>query len=105
MIKRFYQHMNKRDVAMALTKQERWRTRIQRQLGDHTREEIGPDTLSPDGTEPLTEYHHIMRALPCNAFNLASFLRENESDPSVKVRYLDTRSVFSYFSYRTLCQR
>ena len=90
---------------MALTKQERWRTHIQRQLGDHTSEEIGPDTLSPDGTEPLTEYHHVMRALPCNAFNLASFLRENESDPSVKVRYLDTRSVFSYFSYRTLCQR
>ena len=106
MIKKFYRHTNKRDVATALTKQERWRTRIQRQLGDHTSEEMSLDTLSPDRTEEsLTEYHHVMCALPCNAFNLTSFLRENESDPAIKVRYLDTRSVFSYFSYRTLCQR
>ena len=106
MIKKFYRHTNKRDVATVLTKQERQRTCIQRQLGDHTSEEMSLDTLSPDRTEEsLTEYHHVMHALPCNAFNLASFLRENESDPTIKVRYLDTRSAFSYFSYRNLCQR
>ncbi|KIM61801.1 hypothetical protein SCLCIDRAFT_25468 [Scleroderma citrinum Foug A] len=85
MIKKFYRHTNKRDVATALTKQERRRTRIQRQLGDHTSKEMSLDTLSPDGMEEsLTEYHHVMHALPCNAFNLASFLRENESDPAIK---------------------
>ena len=103
MIKKFYRHTNKRDVTTALTKQERRQTRIQRQLGDHTSEEMSLDTLSPDRTE--SEYHHVMRALPCNAFNLTNFLRENKSDPTVKVIYLDTRSVFSYFSYRTSCQR
>ena len=84
-------------------KQERCQTHIQRKLGDHTSEEMSLDTLSPDRTE--SEYHHVMHALPCNAFNLTNFLRENESDPAVKIIYLDTRSVFSYFSYRTSCQR
>ncbi|KIM70496.1 hypothetical protein SCLCIDRAFT_18613 [Scleroderma citrinum Foug A] len=63
-IKKFYQRMNKRDVATGLTKQERRQTRIQRQLGDHSNQEVFPDV--------------------CNTFDLASVLRENKLDPAVK---------------------
>ncbi|KIK14293.1 hypothetical protein PISMIDRAFT_17380 [Pisolithus microcarpus 441] len=84
LVKKFYRRTNKRDVATGLTKQERRQTRIRRQLGDYTSQEIISDIVSPDEIELSPELHHIMRALPCNAFNLASFLRENQSDPAVK---------------------
>ncbi|KIK20503.1 hypothetical protein PISMIDRAFT_65662, partial [Pisolithus microcarpus 441] len=84
LIKKFYRHTNRRDVATGLTKQERRQTRIRRQLGDHTSQEMMPDIVSPHEIESSPELHHVMRALPCNAFNLASFLSENRSDPAVK---------------------
>ena len=86
MIKKFYRHTNKRDVATALMKQERRRTLIQWQLGDHTTQELAAEVVSPDRIESLSDLHHVMHALPCNAFNLVSFLREKQSDPAVKVR-------------------
>ncbi|KIK10901.1 hypothetical protein PISMIDRAFT_19979, partial [Pisolithus microcarpus 441] len=84
LVKKFYRRTNKRDVATGLTKQERRQTHIRRQLGDYTSQEIISDIVSPDEIELSPELHHIMRALPCNAFNLTSFLRENQSDPAVK---------------------
>ncbi|KAI6105954.1 hypothetical protein EDD16DRAFT_1695719 [Pisolithus croceorrhizus] len=84
MIKKFYRCTNKRDVATGFAKQERQQTHIRRQLGDHTSQEITLDDASPDETELLSELHHVMRPLQHNAFNLASFLRENQSDPAVK---------------------
>ena len=86
MIKKFYRHTNKRDVATALTKQERRRMLIQRQLGDHTSQELDAEVVSPE-----SELHHVMRALACNTFNLANFLKENQSDPAVKVRCLECK--------------
>ena len=97
MIKKFYRHTNKRDVATALTKQERRRTLIWRQLGDHTSQELDAEVVSPDRFELLSELHHVMRALPCNAFNLTNFLRENQSDPAVKVRCFECK-VYSLIS-------
>ncbi|KIM55155.1 hypothetical protein SCLCIDRAFT_30580 [Scleroderma citrinum Foug A] len=55
-----------------------------RQLGDHTSQELAAEVISPDGIKSLSDLHHVMCALPCNTFNLASFLRENQSDPAVK---------------------
>ncbi|KAI6117281.1 hypothetical protein EDD16DRAFT_1693060 [Pisolithus croceorrhizus] len=85
-IKKFYRHMNRRDVTTGLMKQERWQMHIQRQLGDHTSQEIIPNIVSPHKIESSPELHHIMHALPCNTFNLTSFLRENRSDPTVKMK-------------------
>ncbi|KAI6100080.1 hypothetical protein EDD16DRAFT_1697278 [Pisolithus croceorrhizus] len=76
--------LNKRDVTTGFAKQERQQMHIRRQLGDHTSQEITLDDASPDETELLSELHHVMRPLQRNAFNLASFLRENQSDPAVK---------------------
>jgi len=82
-IKKFYRHTNKKDVATGLTKYERRVTRIQQQLDSLAAEVTIPEAEISDDSSP--ELHHVMRPLPCNAFNLASFLREHRSDPAVKV--------------------
>jgi len=68
---------------MGLTTHERRVTRIRKQLDSLAAQEKIPEAEILDDSSP--EHHHIMHALPCNAFNLASFLRENQSDPAVKV--------------------
>ena len=92
-IKKFYQHTNKKDVAVGLTKYERRVTRIQQQLDSLAAEATIPEAEISDDSSP--ELHHIMRRLPCNVFNLASFLRENHSDPAVKVGKRVLRSLWS----------
>ena len=105
MIKKFYRHTNKRDVATALTKQERRRTLIQRQLGNHTSQEFTAEVVSPDEFESLSDLHHIMRALPCNIFDLANVLSENQLDPAVKVRYFECAVYPSLNSLTELCTK
>ena len=68
---------------MGLTKYERWVTRIQQQLDSLAGKATIPAAEISDDSSP--ELHHIMHPLLCNVFNLASFLRENHSDPAVKV--------------------
>ena len=68
---------------MGLTKYERRVTRIQQQLDSLAAEATIPEAEISEDSSP--ELHHIMRRLPCNVFDLASFLRENRSDPAVKV--------------------
>ena len=68
---------------MGLTKYERRVTRIQQQLDSLAAGTTIPEAEISDESSP--ELHHVMRCLPCNVFDLASFLRENSSDPAVKV--------------------
>ena len=82
-VKKFYRHTNKKDVAMGITKYERRVTRIQQQLDSLAAEATVPTAEISDDSSP--ELHHVMRPLPCNVFNLAKFLSENRSDPAVKV--------------------
>ena len=68
---------------MGLTKYERRVTRIQQQLDSLAAGATIPEAEISDESSP--ELHHVMRCLPCNVFDLASFLRENSSDLAVKV--------------------
>ena len=76
---------------MGLTKYERRVAHIQQQIDSLADKATVPGAEIAVDSSP--ELHHVMRPLPCNMFNLVSFLRENRLDPAVKVRKRVLRSL------------